>query len=136
RALLSRPPSFDHEKLAGAGIDREHERIMTNQLADWSARLIEGGRLSDEEALSLAACTDLDGLVAAGGRLRDHGFGDTVTVSRKVFIPLTRLCRDVCHYCTFAKAPRHFTRAFMTPEEVLEVARNGVAAGCDEALFT
>ena len=59
-----------------------------------------------------------------------------VTYSPKVFIPLTKLCRDVCHYCTFARPPRRGERAYMSEEEVLEVARTGAAAGCREALFT
>jgi FO synthase len=59
-----------------------------------------------------------------------------VTYSPKVFVPLTKLCRDVCHYCTFAQPPRRGERAFMTLEEVLEIARAGAAAGCREALFT
>jgi FO synthase len=59
-----------------------------------------------------------------------------VTYSPKVFIPLTMLCRDVCHYCTFARPPRRGERAYLTPDEVLEIARAGVAAGCKEALFT
>jgi FO synthase len=59
-----------------------------------------------------------------------------VTYSPKVFIPLTKLCRDVCHYCTFARPPRRGERAYMTEEEVLAVARAGAAAGCREALFT
>src|SRR5918994_2209131 len=59
-----------------------------------------------------------------------------VTYSPKVFIPLTKLCRDVCHYCTFARPPRRGERAYMSEEEVLAVARAGVAAGCREALFT
>ena len=62
--------------------------------------------------------------------------GTVVTYSPKVFIPLTKLCRDVCHYCTFAQPPRRGERAYMCEEEVLEVARAGVAAGCREALFT
>ncbi len=68
--------------------------------------------------------------------LRDEGFGQHVTYSRKVFIPLTRLCRDVCHYCTFAAPPRPGQAAYLTPEEVLAIARAGQAAGCREALFT
>lgn len=64
------------------------------------------------------------------------GFGDVITYSRKVFIPLTQLCRDVCHYCTFAKAPRHLTGAYLAPEQVLAIARAGQAAECKEALFT
>ena len=59
-----------------------------------------------------------------------------VTFSPKVFIPLTKLCRDVCHYCTFARPPRRGERAYMSADEVLEVARAGAAAGCHEALFT
>ena len=59
-----------------------------------------------------------------------------MTYSRKVFIPLTHLCRDSCHYCTFATPPRRGEPAYMSPEEVLAVARAGAAAGCTEALFT
>ena len=59
-----------------------------------------------------------------------------VTYSPKVFIPLTKLCRDVCHYCTFAQPPRRGERAYMTGDEVLAVARAGAEAGCYEALFT
>ena len=59
-----------------------------------------------------------------------------VTFSPKVFIPLTKLCRDVCHYCTFARPPRRGERAYMSEQEVLAVARAGAAAGCREALFT
>ena len=62
--------------------------------------------------------------------------GTVVTYSPKVFIPLTTLCRDVCHYCTFARPPRRGERAYMSEEEVLEIARAGAAAGCREALFT
>jgi FO synthase len=65
-----------------------------------------------------------------------QSFGATVTYSRKVFIPLTRLCRDVCHYCTFATPPRNLTDPFLSLEQVLAIARAGVAAGCREALFT
>ena len=65
-----------------------------------------------------------------------EGKGRLVTYSPKVFIPLTKLCRDVCHYCTFAAPPRKGERAYMTEDEVLDVARAGAAAGCREALFT
>ena len=95
-----------------------------------------GARLTDEEALRLADVDDPVVLVEAAGRLRDAGFGSVVTYSRKVFIPLTHLCRDVCHYCTFATTPRHIEQAFMPIERVLEIAREGAAAGCREALFT
>src|SRR3989441_5707493 len=78
----------------------------------------------------------LDELCAEARALRDQGHGRLVTFSPKVFIPLTKLCRDVCHYCTFAQPPRRGERAYMTIEEVLGVARAGAAVGCREALFT
>jgi len=62
--------------------------------------------------------------------------GGIVTYSRKVFIPLTRLCRDVCHYCTFATAPRHVGAPYLAIDEAVAIARAGAAAGCKEALFT
>src|SRR5207248_5747042 len=78
----------------------------------------------------------LEALCAEARLLRDEGHGTLVTYSPKVFIPLTKLCRDVCHYCTFARPPRRGERAYMSIDEVLEVARAGAAAGCHEALFT
>jgi FO synthase len=77
--------------------------------------------------------TPLDVLVAeARARRRSN----VVTYSPKVFIPLTQLCRDVCHYCTFARPPRRGERAYLRPDEVLDIARAGAAHGCHEALFT
>ena len=93
-------------------------------------------RPSRDAALALARETDLPALMARASALRDAGFGRAVTYSRKVFIPLTKLCRDVCHYCTFAQPPRPGERAYMTFDEVLDVARQGARAGCREALFT
>src|SRR5215210_5605405 len=78
----------------------------------------------------------VDDLCAEARDLRDAGHGPLITYSPKVFIPLTKLCRDVCHYCTFAHPPRRGERAYMTIDEVLEVARAGERAGCHEALFT
>jgi FO synthase len=78
----------------------------------------------------------LEDLCAEARALRDEWHGRIVTYSPKVFIPLTKLCRDVCHYCTFAKPPRRGERAYMTIDEVLAVARAGAGAGCREALFT
>ena len=78
----------------------------------------------------------LEDLLAEARRLRALGHGSLITYSPKVFIPLTKLCRDVCHYCTFAQPPRRGERAFMTIDEVLAVASAGAAAGCREALFT
>ncbi|RLA54681.1 MAG: 7,8-didemethyl-8-hydroxy-5-deazariboflavin synthase subunit CofG, partial [Gammaproteobacteria bacterium] len=68
--------------------------------------------------------------------LRDRGHYNVVTYSRKVFIPLTHLCRDVCHYCTFARTPKKIEQAFMPVDEVLALCRQGAAMGCQEALFT
>ncbi|MEE8188338.1 MAG: radical SAM protein, partial [Kiloniellales bacterium] len=93
-------------------------------------------RLSRDRALALAECTDLEALMAEARGLRDRGHGSLVTYSRKVFIPLTKLCRDVCHYCTFAEPPGRNGVAYLTLEQVLEIARAGAAAGCKEALFT
>ncbi len=87
------------------------------------ARAYLEGRLPDGE------------LLAHARRMRDDGRGRTVTYSRKVFVPLTTLCRDRCTYCTFAKSPA-LGGAFMDPDEVLAVARAGEAQACTEALFT
>jgi FO synthase len=91
-----------------------------------------------EEASGLIACADADlpALCAAARTVRTRGRGRTVSFSPKVFIPLTRLCRDACGYCTFRTEPRSDPRLYMTPEEVLAVARAGERAGCTEALFT
>jgi FO synthase len=78
----------------------------------------------------------LDELCAEARRIRDARSGRLITYSPKVFIPLTKLCRDVCHYCTFARPPRRGERAYLSLDEVLQVARAGAAAGCTEALFT
>jgi FO synthase len=95
--------------------------------------------LSDADALALAELPldeGLEGLLAAARRVRDEHFGIWVTYSPKVFIPLTMLCRDVCHYCTFARPPRRGERAYLTVDEAVEIARQGAEAGCREALFT
>lgn len=84
---------------------------------------------------------DLEDLLACAARVRDaglasHGRPGTVTYSRKVFIPLTRLCRDRCHYCTFATTPHRLPAAYLELDEVLAIAAQGRAQGCREALFT
>ncbi len=80
--------------------------------------------------------SSLEELMAAARARRDATFGTVVTYSPKVFIPLTKACRDVCHYCTFAKPLKSGQKVFLSPEEVLEIARDGEKAGCHEALFT
>ena len=99
-------------------------------------RARSGELISDAEALALAECNDTRQLADTAQVMRDQGFNNVVTFSKKVFIPLTHLCRDVCHYCTFATVPRKLKSAYMSIEEVLEVARHGQAMGCKEALFT
>src|SRR5881392_973741 len=75
-------------------------------------------------------------LTAQARALREESRGRLVTYSPKVFIPLTKLCRDVCHYCTFARPPRRGERAYLSIDEVVAVARAGAERGCREALFT
>jgi FO synthase len=92
---------------------------------------------SSDDVLSIGLeQAPLPELIDAAGRLRDDGHGRHISYSRKVFIPLTHLCRDVCHYCTFAQRPRAGRSAYLSPDEVLAIARAGAAAGCTEALFT
>ncbi len=93
-------------------------------------------KLTPDQIAVLANWDDLAALMTAAARMRDDHFGPLVTYSRKVFIPLTQLCRDVCHYCTFAISPREASSLFMSVDEVLSVAKQGAAQGCKEALFT
>jgi FO synthase len=88
------------------------------------------------EALALASFTDLDSLMAEAQKIRDHGFRNLVTYSRKVFIPLTRLCRNVCHYCTFALSPKEAGAAYLSMDEILATVRDAARQGCKEALLT
>jgi FO synthase len=97
--------------------------------------VLAGRRLEAEEAFSLVEVS-ADALLPSAETLTLEGFGATVTYSRKVFLPLTQLCRDICHYCTFAKAPRALAAPYLSLEEALRIASAGTAAGCKEALFT
>ncbi|RSN14589.1 7,8-didemethyl-8-hydroxy-5-deazariboflavin synthase [Nonomuraea sp. WAC 01424] len=107
------------------------------------ARARDGKALDVTEATVLlhARGEQLDALLDHASRVRDAGLKaagreGVITYSRKVFIPLTRLCRDRCGYCTFATAPHKLESLFLSPDEVLEIARQGAAMGCKEALFT
>ncbi|WP_460772883.1 7,8-didemethyl-8-hydroxy-5-deazariboflavin synthase CofG [Microbacterium sp. GXF7504] len=111
------------------------------------ARAREGARLTADEVLALVTGTgtDRDALFAAAAALRDEGARlagrpGVITYSRKVFVPLTTLCRDRCHYCIFVDTPGQLLRrhrpVFMSPEQVLQVVRQGQALGCKEALLT
>src|SRR5262249_12517915 len=97
---------------------------------------LAGQSISREDALALMNGAPLDALIEAAGALRDRFKGRNVSYSRKVFIPLTHLCRDYCGYCTFRADPHTGVPAYMTPDEVLAVAEAGRRAGCKEALFS
>jgi len=92
--------------------------------------------VSREEALFLMETADLASLVRAAASVRDRCKGRSVSYSKKVFIPLTHLCRDYCGYCTFRADPEAGRQPYMTPEDVLAVAERGRRAGCKEALFS
>ena len=107
------------------------------------ARAAAAKSLDLDEAVILLQARDADlaRLCELAGRVRDLGLREAgrpgiVTYSRKVFIPLTRLCRDRCHYCTFATTPGRVEAPYLSPDEVLAIARAGAEQGCKEALFT
>jgi FO synthase len=118
------------------------------QALDGARRAAESGippTADDAEALLFARGSDLDRLLDTASRLRDAGLEragrpGVITYSRKVFIPLTHLCQDRCHYCIFVQTPAKLKKAgispFLSEDEVLEIARQGAAMGCKEALFT
>jgi len=99
-------------------------------------RGIEGAGVSREEALLLIEQAQLDSLLQAAAAVRNRSKGRTVSYSKKVFIPLTHLCRDYCGYCTFRADPAADAEPYMTSQEVLAVAEAGRRAGCKEALFS
>src|SRR5579859_7589110 len=106
--------------------------------ADVLANVRPGEPISREAALQLIRCPDdnLPVLLAAARAAKERFKPGVITYSRKVFLPLTNLCRDYCGYCTFRRDPGDPGAHTMTPEEVLEVARKGERLGCTEALFS
>ncbi|HYM91091.1 MAG TPA: 7,8-didemethyl-8-hydroxy-5-deazariboflavin synthase CofG [bacterium] len=110
----------------------------TSAVARVLDRTLDGVPLTRDDAVLLITCPeeDVPAVCAAARVLRARGKGRVVSFSPKVFIPLTRLCRDACGYCTFRTDPRSDPRLYMTPEDVLAVARAGERLGCTEALFT
>jgi FO synthase len=117
--------------------------ITPQQVRRALARAERGAALDRAEAEVLLAARgeDLERLSAVAARVRDRGLEDAgrpgvVTYSPKVFIPLTRLCRDRCHYCTFVTVPGKLDSPYLSPDEILDIAREGAALGCTEALFT
>ncbi|MCW2753300.1 MAG: mqnE [Marmoricola sp.] len=121
--------------------------VTPQQVRRGLARAERGAALDHDEATALlhARGEDLVRLTAVAARIRDKGLEDAgrpgvITFSPKVFIPITQLCRDKCHYCTFVETPGQLQRAgrgmFLSPDEILTIAREGAALGCTEALFT
>ncbi|MGI5482248.1 bifunctional FO biosynthesis protein CofGH [Streptomyces lavendofoliae] len=127
--------------------DDQPGRPTANAMRRALKRARDGVALDVTEAAVLlrARGADLEDLAASAGRVRDAGLAaagrpGVITYSKSVFVPLTRLCRDTCHYCTFVTVPGKLRRAghgmFMSPDEVLDIARRGAALGCKEALIT
>ena len=121
---------------AAARTEPRENADVTSRLARALMRGEEGRGLPREEALLLMERAERDALLAAASRLRDRLKGKTVSYSKKVFIPLTHLCRDYCGYCTFRSDPVAGRSPYMTADEVLAVAEAGACAGCKEALFS
>lgn len=126
---------------------RQQSQPTANSMRRALKRARDGVALDVTEAAVLlqARGTDLDDLTASAARVRDAGLEaagrpGVITYSKSVFVPLTRLCRDKCHYCTFVTVPGKLRRAghgmFMSPDEVLDIARKGAELGCKEALIT
>ncbi len=114
---------------------RRHHSLRRDQTLMIKPLIASSQRLSAHDAYGLLEL-GLDVLMPAAAARRDAAHGGVVSYSRKVFIPLTQLCRDVCHYCTFAHSPRNGEAPYLAIEKVLAIARAGAAAGCKEALFT
>jgi FO synthase len=121
----------------------ENDGVSEAAIGRALARAADGEPLGQSEATALlhARGDDLAALLGLAARTRDAGLDvagrpGVITYSKKVFIPLTRLCRDRCGYCTFATVPGRLESLYLSPEQVLEIARQGAALGCKEALFT
>src|ERR1017187_1404937 len=119
-----------HSSLASA----PRERAPIRDILD---RALSGARLTDGDAIALIECPDdaLDALLCAAAERRNRGKGRDVTYSRKVFLPVTNLCRDRCTYCTFRKDPGDPGAWTMMPNEIADWSRRGAELGCKEALM-
>src|ERR1700682_4464846 len=113
-------------------------QVQENSFTAYLGELRDGLSLSREGACQLLRCPDhgLPALLAAALQLKQRFKPGAVTYSRKVFIPLTTLCRDYCGYCIFRRDPGYPGAHTMTPDQVMEVARAGENMGCTEALFS
>jgi len=110
--------------------------VSADNLKSLHGLLVAGNLLSDDQAKALATEEDTAALASIAADIRDIAHYNVISYSRKVFIPLTHLCRDVCHYCTFAQTPKKIEQPYMPVDQVLELCRQGAAQGCKEALFT
>ncbi|MEV4655451.1 bifunctional FO biosynthesis protein CofGH [Micromonospora sp. NPDC049301] len=124
-------------------VDRTHSGPSEASVRRALGRAATGRALDVDEATALLSARGdaLDELLRVAGGIRDAGLREAgrpgvVMYSKKVFIPLTRLCRDRCHYCTFATVPHRLPAPFLDRDEVLAIARAGAEQGCKEALFT
>jgi len=113
-------------------LDNQHVSYLENINLDAFLTI----RPSVKEAKQLAEYRDTELLMSVASTIRDEGFRNVLSYSRKVFMPITQLCRDVCHYCTFAKTPKNIQSPYMSVDEVLESAHKASLLGCKEALFT
>ncbi|MGL5857596.1 MAG: bifunctional FO biosynthesis protein CofGH [Angustibacter sp.] len=129
--MLSDQPPIALDQPTAAQLQRAVARARAGKALDAAeAQILLAARGDDLQELAKVATRVRDAAMAAAGR------PGTVTYSRKVFIPLTRLCRDRCHYCTFATVPHRLPAPYLSPDEVLQIARRGADQGCKEALFT
>ncbi|MES2492927.1 MAG: 5-amino-6-(D-ribitylamino)uracil--L-tyrosine 4-hydroxyphenyl transferase CofH [Pseudomonadota bacterium] len=126
----------------GDDLDRPEDAVRAMRLGGPHSRacLAAAHRLKQDPDMAELTThlleTPLPALMREAAALRDAGQPLLLTYSRKLFVPLTQLCRDVCHYCTFATAPSNLAAAYMAPDDVLALAHEGARAGCAEVLFT
>jgi FO synthase len=145
--MLGRMTNSAPQDKAPQGPTPAPARPTANAMRRALKRARDGVALDTAEAAVLlqARGDDLKDVAASAARVRDAGLAavgrpGVITYSKKVFIPLTRLCRDKCHYCTFVTVPGKLRREghgmFLSPDEVIDIARRGAEMGCKEALFT
>ena len=126
----------DAEYSSCESVESERYPHLHKQVTAAFGRGLEGTGISREQALLLMEHAELGSLLQAASAVRDRSKGRTVSYSKKVFVPLTHLCRDYCGYCTFRSDPATGVQPYMTPDEVLAVAEQGRRAGCKEVLFS
>ena len=139
--IIRKSNAITHKRIVHHSIARQRDcmKVFSNHVGGGTPPPLPSiaDLSSAEDILSILDNTPLSTLMEAAAALRDQGHSNNViTFSPKVFLPLTRLCRDACGYCTFAQGPVPGRRVYMTLDEVVDVARMGATLGCTEALFT